>query len=235
MTAGVGFGNFGSASNFAGLSNFGSSASRPVSTGAKLSANPSYDEWAAYETQRLNPMSSGAYQTLINPTQYYNALAGMNSSKALASGGNLAAAGAAAAKIADPWASQRGQYQTMLSQLVKSPGSAMQNNPFFKWQQNQGLDAVNRKMAASGGRVSGNRMMALSDYAQNQSGQNFFQLADLYSLLGGAKNQNPEAAAALQYRGAMDQANMQARIGGGGGGGYSTDIDMAGFRPGYFV
>jgi hypothetical protein len=143
-------------------------------------------------------------------------------------------AGNAAAKTADPWASQRGQYQTSLSQLMQNPGGAMQNNPFFKWQQDQGLDAVNRKMAASGGRVSGNRMMALSDYAQNQSGQNFFQLADLYSLLGGAQNQNPAMAAQLQYRGFQDAAKFGLENNGGIGR-TITQSDHSNFRPGYFV
>lgn len=130
--------------------------------------------------------------------------------QATASAGNfgLQTAANSAATVADPWASQRGQYQTSLSQLVSNPGAAMQNNPFFKWQQDQGLQAVNRTAAANGNLGAGNRMMALSDYAQKQSGQNFFQLADLYSLLGGAKNQNPASAAQLQYKGAQDTANI---------------------------
>ena len=116
----------------------------------------------------------------------------------------LPQASAAAARTADPWESQRGQYQTDLSQLMNNPGSAMQNNPFFKWQEQQGEQAVNRAAAANGQLTSGNRMTALSDYAQKQSGNQFFQLADLYSLLGGAKNQNPAAAGALQYQGQSD-------------------------------
>lgn len=178
----------------------------------------SYNDWTEYEQQRLGKMTGHVERQLINPEQYQNYQARQ---KQFASrmGGGLAQAGAQAAAVADPWASQRGQYQTMLSQLTQNPGSAMQNNPFFKWQQDQGLEAVNRKMAASGGRVSGNRMMALSDYAQNQSGQNFFQLADLYALLGGARNQNPAAAAALQYEAARDEQVMPLNW-------YQADVGM---------
>jgi hypothetical protein len=120
----------------------------------------------------------------------------------------LTESAAAAAALADPWASQRGQYQTSLSQLLNDPGAAMQENPFFKWQQQQGEQAVNRAAAANGQLTSGNRMTALSDYAQKQSGNQMFQLADLYSLLGGAKNQNPGGAAAITYQGASDVARL---------------------------
>jgi hypothetical protein len=117
---------------------------------------------------------------------------------------NMPQYAAQAASMADPWASQRGQYQTSLSQLMNNPGAAMQDNPFFKWQQQQGENAVNRAAAANGQLGSGNRMAALSDYSQKQAGNNYFQLADLYSLLGGAKNQNPGAAAQIQYQGYQD-------------------------------
>lgn len=137
----------------------------------------------------------------VSLDEYNNYLQSRNSAN---SGAGLVAAGNSAAALADPWASQRGQYQTSLSQLMQNPGSAMQNNPIFKWQQQQGEQAVARQAAAQGQNYSGNKMMALSDYAQKQSGNNFFQLADLYSLLGGAKSQNPGGAAQLAYQGNRD-------------------------------
>lgn len=116
---------------------------------------------------------------------------------------NIQNAASKAAQMADPWASQRGQYQTSLNQLMQNPGSAMQNNPFFKWQQQQGEQAVARQAAAQGQNYSGNKMMALSDYAQKQSGNNFFQLADLYSTLAGAKV-DPSVGASLYLKGQTD-------------------------------
>jgi hypothetical protein len=86
-------------------------------------------------------------------------------------------------------------YYKDLSSLMSNPGAAMQNNPVFKWQQQQGEQAVNRAAAANGQLTSGNRGMALSDYAQKQSGNNFFTLADLYSKLGGQKQGDIGAAA----------------------------------------
>lgn len=76
------------------------------------------------------------------------------------------------------------EYLLSLKNLVNNPGAAMQNNPFFKWQQQQGEQAVSRQAAAQGQNYSGNKMMALSDYAQKQSGNNYFALADLYKTLG---------------------------------------------------
>jgi cell division septum initiation protein DivIVA len=145
---------------------------------------------------RMLKNASGQAQDVINA----------NTAKAQAA---LTAAADKAAAAANPWgATQTSHYQTSLSQLMDNPGAAMQDNPFFKWQQQQGEQAVNRAAASNGQLGSGNRMTALSDYAQKQSGNNFFQLADLYSLLGGAKNQNAGGAAQIQYQGAQDAAQV---------------------------
>lgn len=222
----IGFGNFG----------FDSPKKKKTTDSSVFSGSSgtptSYEEWARQESQRLGTNNSN----VINPEQYqYAQIRQQKTANQLqAANIDLAAQGRAAASVADPWATQRPIYQPMLRQLVQSPGAAMQNDPFFKWQQQQGLQAVNRTAAAQGQLGSGNRMTALSDYAQKQSGQHYFQLADLLSGLAGAKNLNPAEAATLQYTGAKDAAKM-----GLGetlaGGGYSTDIDMRGFRPGYFV
>lgn len=103
--------------------------------------------------------------------------------------------------IADPWSSQRGQYQTQLSSLMKDPSSFMKSD-LFKASNAAGLEAVNRSAAASGVLKSGNRLQALMDYGQKNAPAQFFQMADLLSGLGGAKNQNPggglNALASLQ-------------------------------------
>lgn len=195
------------------------------------SGDPAYDKWAADTAREFGSTS----RTLINPEQYKVwQLRNANLDAALRGANtNMTAAGQAAASVADPWATQRPLYQPTLRELVQSPGTAMQQNPFFKWQQQQGEQAVNRAAAAQGQLGSGNRMTALSDYAQKQSGQQYFQLADLLSLLSGAKNQNPAAAAQMMLTGALaDQRGKDFQYGGGR---TVTDIDMRGFRPGYFV
>lgn len=92
--------------------------------------------------------------------------------------------------IADPWSSQRGQYQTQLSSLMKDPSSFLQSD-LWKASTAAGLDGINRSAAASGMLKSGNRLQALMDYGQKNAPDNFFRMADLLSGLGGAKNQNP--------------------------------------------
>lgn len=92
--------------------------------------------------------------------------------------------------IADPWASQRGQYQTQLSSLMKDPSSFLKSD-LFKASTQAGLDAVNRSAAASGMLKSGNRLQALMDYGQKNAPENFFRMSDLLAGLGGARNQNP--------------------------------------------
>lgn len=121
--------------------------------------------------------------------------------------------------IADPWASQRGQYQSQLSELMKNPGGFI-NSDLFKASTNAGIDAVNRSAAASGMLKSGNRMTALMDYSQKNAPDNFFRMADLLSGFAGAKAQNPggglSAAANLQnantsqYNAETSRLNYQA-------------------------
>lgn len=91
---------------------------------------------------------------------------------------------------ADPWASQRGQYQTQLSSLMKDPSSFLQSD-LWKASTAAGLEGVNRSAAAKGMLKSGNRLQALMDYGQKSAPENFFRMSDLLSGLAGAKNQNP--------------------------------------------
>lgn len=92
--------------------------------------------------------------------------------------------------IADPWASQRGQYQETLSNLIKDPSSFV-SSPLFQSATQAGIDAVNRSAASRGMLKSGNRLQALMDYGQQQAPKTFFQMTDLLSTLAGARNQNP--------------------------------------------
>lgn len=110
--------------------------------------------------------------------------------------------------IADPWSSQRGQYQETLSNLIKDPSSFV-NSPLFQSATQAGIDAVNRSAASRGLLKSGNRLQALMDYGQQQAPKTFFQMTDLLSTLSGARNQNPggglQAAANLGNLGVSEQ------------------------------
>lgn len=94
--------------------------------------------------------------------------------------------------IADPWRSQRGQYQTALSDLIKNPDQFANSN-LFKSATNAGIEAVNRNAASRGLLKSGNRLQALMDYGQQQAPQTFFKMADLLTQLSGGRNQAPGA------------------------------------------
>lgn len=122
-------------------------------------------------------------------TSVAGAVAGSLVSSALAPSGGSAGAAAAA----DPFAGQRPQYQTMLQQLMASgdPATSFLNNtqnpsamlqpgynfqssdPSYKWRLDQGMQATDNKLAASGLNLSGNRMTALMDYAQGSASQEF--------------------------------------------------------------
>ena len=94
---------------------------------------------------------------------------------------------------ANPWASQTAGYQAKLSDLLNNPGS-MTSNPAYQFAFDQGMEAFNRTAAAKGQLNSGNRLMDLTKYGQGLASQNFMSLADLYSTLAGAKNQNAAGA-----------------------------------------
>ena len=94
---------------------------------------------------------------------------------------------------ANPWAGQTAQYQNKLATLLENPG-AMTSNPAYQFAFDQGMEAINRSAAAKGQLGSGNRLMELTKYGQGVASQQFNSLADLYSTLAGAKNQNAAGA-----------------------------------------
>jgi hypothetical protein len=122
--------------------------------------------------------------------------------------------GGGGAGSADPFASQRGQYQQQLSQLMSSPG-AFASSPLFQFAMQQGLQGVNRSDAARGMLGSGNRLMDIMSYGQGQAGQLYNQQAQLLAQLAGATSGSPAAAAQLA---AQQQQQGLSNIAGGLGG-----------------
>lgn len=104
----------------------------------------------------------------------------------MGSGGDVS--GSAAASAADPFASQREQYQGLLQGLMTNGGGAAgqaatnnlsqmnsmlqpgnsftSNDPSYQFRLQQGTENVNRGAAKSGLLDSGNRLTALQDYGQ---------------------------------------------------------------------
>lgn len=86
-----------------------------------------------------------------------------------------------AAAMQDPFGSQRGMYQAQLQALMANPGSVT-SLPGYQFQYGQGLEALNRSLAAGGYAGSGNQMIAAQKYGQDY-GQNFYQ-QQLQNLMG---------------------------------------------------
>jgi hypothetical protein len=99
-------------------------------------------------------------------------------------------AGQTAANIADPWASQRGPYQTALNTWMQQPGnspmaalapmlnliknpSSLLTTPGYQFGMSQAMDAVNRGAGSSGLLNSGNRLLALQNQGQAYAGSWF--------------------------------------------------------------
>src|ERR1700679_2974331 len=127
---------------------------------------------------------------------------GVVGSQVLGGGG---ASGAASA--ADPFASQRGQYQSMLSNLINNP-SSITSNPGYEFGLQQSQNAVEGSAAANGMVNSGNVLQALSTNAQGYASQQLTNQELLLAQLSGANVGSPgEAGSILQNQ---NQANQQS-------------------------
>ena len=112
-----------------------------------------------------------------------------------------------AAAAADPFASQRGQYQTMLSDLIKNP-SSITSQPGYQFNLDQGLKAVQGSAAAGGMLNSGNVLTSLQQYGSNYA-QNQLQNQELLlAQLAGANVGSPGTAG--QILNSANQSNQQS-------------------------
>jgi hypothetical protein len=130
-----------------------------------------------------------------------NALTGQSGSKTTA----------AAAAAADPFASQRAQYQTQLSNMM-TPGSNFQaTDPSYNWRFQQGENAVNAGAAASGLLNSGNRLTALQTQGQNMASTEFQnQYARLAQLSGANSGSTATAGQIVANSGTAAAAGTSA-------------------------
>lgn len=123
----------------------------------------------------------------------------------------------AASTAADPFASQRPQYQTMLSAMMtgkNADGSAynfQSSDPSYQFRLQQGLDATNASQASTGNLNSGNRAIALTNYAENSASTEYANQFSRLSQLAGGNIGSP--AAAGQIINGQNTANSQAAAG----------------------
>jgi hypothetical protein len=120
-----------------------------------------------------------------------SAVAGSVVSSAISGGGSSGAQQAASA--ADPFASQRGQYQTMLSDLISNP-SSITSTPGYQFGLQQSQNAVEGSAAANGMVNSGNVLQALSTNAQGYASTQLNNQELLLAQLSGANVGSPGTA-----------------------------------------
>ena len=136
------------------------------------------------------------------PEQDFSNLSRLQSGQALQYGDR-------AAQYADPFMGERKQYQNQLSNLMANPGS-FASSPTYQFAFNQGLEALNRRSAASGKTGSGNYLADLMKYGQGMASQQFFPQANLLAQL--AQGGSSPAAAGLSYARGADRSQDYAQL-----------------------
>lgn len=134
---------------------------------------------------------------------------------ALGGGGGGGDAGAQqASSQADPFASQRPQYQQMLANLINNP-SSVASTPGYQFQMDQALKGVEGSAAANGMLNSGNVLAALTTQAGNQASTGYYNQAELLAALAGANIGSPGTAGQItQQQNALNQQGISNLAGG---------------------
>jgi hypothetical protein len=160
----------------------------------------------------------------------------------LAGFGSPAQIASQSAAAADPFASQRGQYQNSLANLMN--GQFSTSDPSYAWRVGQGQQALERSAAAKGYLGSGNILAELQNYGQNQGSQEYQNQYNRLLPLTGATTGSPGTAGATIAATYGWRNNALANLGGaqqmqqgvpGGGGGSGMSFSTQGansYRPG---
>jgi hypothetical protein len=171
-----------------------------------------------------------------------NAIANMaiqQSQADLAPGGTIERLSQAGAAAADPFASQRGQYQNQLQQMMT--GQFTPQDPSYAFRLGEGQQALERSAAAKGMLGSGNILAELQKYGQGMASQEYQNQYNRLLPLTGATTGSPGAAggilsgqfdwrnSALANLGAGMQSNAPVSpFGGGGAGSFFTNGGLGG-------
>ena len=116
---------------------------------------------------------------------------------------------AAAAAAADPFASQRPQYQSQLAGLMAGTVDPTKLDPSYQFRLSQGSGNLERQLAARGGIGSGAEKTSLIDYSQGlastEFGNEFSRLAQLAGVNAGSPG---EAGRILGQQSNIQQAGL---------------------------
>ena len=108
--------------------------------------------------------------------------------------GSVSGTAGAVSQAADPFASQRFQYQGLLNKYITNPDS-FALSPTQKAAEQQSLDTLSRQMAAQGYLGSGNILTGLQDQASQFESNEYWKTINELNLLSGAQTGSPSAAA----------------------------------------
>ena len=117
-----------------------------------------------------------------------------------------------ASAAADPFASQRGQYQEQLSTLMSDPSSE-KLSAGEKWSMDQGLDSLGAKFGSQGLFGSGNAGAGLEKYAIGTAQQGRQQEISNLMQLSGANSGSPGTAGQIQSNAATGDQNARDSFG----------------------
>ena len=155
-------------------------------------------------------------------------VAGAAVSGAMSGGGGGASS---AANAADPFASQRGQYQSMLSNLINNP-SSITSTPGYQFGLTQSQNAVEGSAAANGMVNSGNVLSALSNNAQGYASSQLTNQELLLAQLSGANVGSPGTAGQILQN--QNNLNQQAAGTVGNAVGSAVTSGINGFNSGSY-
>lgn len=124
------------------------------------------------------------------------------------SGGGGGVSSSQAAQMADPFMRYRGQFGSQLVNLMNDP-SSVKNLPGYQFAYNQGLQSLQRGMAATGQVQSGNEQIALQQYGEQFANQYFTDQFNRLALLSGAQWQSGTGAAQSALNASAYNQNLQ--------------------------
>lgn len=117
---------------------------------------------------------------------------------------------------ADPFAPQRAQYQSMLSDFMS--GKTQTSDPSYKWRLDQGNQNLERQQAKLGVMGSGQQAKELLDYGQSSASTEFQNEYSRLSRLAGADVGSPSSAGSIQNQQFQQQQASAGAVGSAVGG-----------------
>jgi len=118
-----------------------------------------------------------------------------------------------AVSMADPFSQSRQMANTQLQSLMQNPGQ-MQNDPSYQWALQQGMQGVDRSLAAKHQTASGNALTELTQYGQGLASQQYNNRLGQLSNMA-SQGANPAAAGQMLMSGTQISQGLTSAAGTG--------------------